>query len=159
MAARRVWENLSPGYRKRLERNGITKNLYERGLRSLKAARGHANTPEHGLTEARKHPARFREYLRKKEPKPRIPRGAEKEARELNKLLDQAYQNEYDRLHEYHKYNDKTVRANVYGGDTSESGPVPGMSAGEARWTAGADTEELRSRAREQYTGNPWWYH
>src|SRR4029077_19916991 len=161
MARVRVWDSLSPGYRKRLEAAGITKRRYESGA-SLKRARGHYATPEHGIKEARKHPAKFREYLQKKEPKRIIGGGgkkAEQEARELNRLLDKTDKTLHDRLHEYHKYRDETVRANVYGGITSESGEVPGLSPGEARWTAAADTEDIRSRARDQYTGNPWWYH
>lgn len=45
MAARRGWDSLSPGYRQRLERAGISQSDYEAG-RSIRAARGHANTPE-----------------------------------------------------------------------------------------------------------------
>jgi hypothetical protein len=160
MARARVWENLSPAYRRRLEKAGITKRRYELGA-NLQHARGHTHTPEHGIAQARKHPAKYRKYLQKKE---KIIGGGpfktpEDEARELNDRLDEAYANFYDRLHEYHKYRDGTVRANVYGGETPESGEVPGMSRGEAIWTARADTEEIRSRARDQYIGNPWWYH
>jgi hypothetical protein len=73
--------------------------------------------------------------------------------------LDKAYRNFHNRLHDYVYYNVDTVRANVYGGETYESGPVPGMSLAQAQWTAQADTEEIRSMASEQYRGNPWWYH
>lgn len=44
--ARKGWESLSPGYRARLERNGVSKTAYGRG-ESIRAARGHAQTPEH----------------------------------------------------------------------------------------------------------------
>lgn len=37
---RKGWENLSPKYRQRLERNGITRQSYDAGI-SLKAARSH----------------------------------------------------------------------------------------------------------------------
>ena len=43
--ARKGWDSLKPDYRKRLERNGISKTDYERGA-SIKAARGHEKTPE-----------------------------------------------------------------------------------------------------------------
>jgi len=43
--ARKGWDQLKPDYRKRLERNGISKIDYERGD-SIKAARGHERTPE-----------------------------------------------------------------------------------------------------------------
>jgi hypothetical protein len=83
----------------------------------------------------------------------------EDEAYDLNAARDAAYYNVYSRLHNYFKYRDRTVLANVYGGETPESGTVPGMSLAEANWTANADTEELRANAAQQYTGNPWFYH
>lgn len=43
--ARKGWESLSPGYRNRLERGGVTKSSYERG-ESITSARGHERTPE-----------------------------------------------------------------------------------------------------------------
>jgi hypothetical protein len=75
------------------------------------------------------------------------------------RLRDAAFYNIEGRLGDYHKYKRETVEANVYGGETSESGPVPGMDYAQAEWTANADTEELRSRAEPQYKGNPWFYH
>lgn len=44
----RQWGTLSPAYRRRLERGGITQAAYESGA-SLQKARGHAQTPEHPL--------------------------------------------------------------------------------------------------------------
>ena len=160
MASRRKgWESLSPGYRKRLESKGITKSLYGRG-HNLSSARGHAATPEHGISQARRKPTRYREYLRKHEKISGPPlQTPEEQARELNEAKDAAYLNIKGRLEEYIWYNEQTVLANVYGGDTAESGIVPGMHLAEARWTSSADTEQLRSRASEQYLGNPWWYH
>ena len=45
--ARKSWDSLTPTYRHRLERGGVTRSQYESGA-SLKAARGHRATPEHG---------------------------------------------------------------------------------------------------------------
>jgi hypothetical protein len=59
--ARRIWDSLSDSYRKRLSRNGITREAYERGD-SLKAARGHSETPEKD-SEIKRHPERFADYL------------------------------------------------------------------------------------------------
>jgi hypothetical protein len=159
MVRRKGWASLSQGYRDRLARNGITKERYERGHK-LDIARGHAETPEHGLKQARKNPVKYRKYLRKHEPTARgKARSAEGEARTLNAAMDAAFYNIERRLSSYLKYRHETVLANVYGGRTSQSGDVPGMSLAEAQWTSQADTEELRSRARSQYQGNPWWYH
>lgn len=44
--ARKPWAQLSPNHRARLEKNGITPEMHAAGA-SLKAARGHAQTPEH----------------------------------------------------------------------------------------------------------------
>jgi hypothetical protein len=46
MARKRDWNSLSASYQSRLSRKGITRQAYESGA-SLKAARGHAHTPEH----------------------------------------------------------------------------------------------------------------
>jgi hypothetical protein len=156
---RRNWESLSPNYRARLSRYGITKSQYEHG-RSLSGARGHGATPEHGLKDAKKNPRKYGDYIRKKAvPEVTVPASVEDQAYELNAAKDAAYLNISGRLRDYYKYNDDTVLANVYGGVTSESGPVTGMTLAEARWTQQADTEELRSHAEPQYTGNPWFYH
>jgi hypothetical protein len=160
-AKRKAWEALSGPYRKRLSRHGITKSQYENG-RPLSGARGHGATPEHGLKSARKNPKKYGDYIRKRsvpEVAPKVSKSVEDEAYELDAARDAAYLNIHGRLHSYFKYQRNTVLANVYGGTTSESGPVPGMSLAEARWSANADTEELRSHATPQYTGNPWWYH
>jgi hypothetical protein len=159
MAGRRKsWESLSPAYRGRLSRGGISKSQYESGV-SLAKARGHGQTPEHPR-EAERHPERYRKYREKHQkfreaPTPQTP---EDEAYELNTARDNAYRNEKGRLGNYIKYNDANVIARVYGGIINGE-EQQGMSLGEARWTAQADTEELRSRASEQYRFNPWWYH
>lgn len=158
MASRRKgWDALSPGYRRRLEKNGITKARYDRGHK-LDVARGHAETPEHGLKQARRNPVKYRKYIQKHTPQPQV-KTPEQEARELNAAKDAAFYNIKGSFEFYLKYNEDTVLANVYGGTTSESGPVTGMSQAEADWTANASVQQLRSRASEQYKGNPWWYH
>lgn len=157
---RRGWESLSPAYRGRLSRYGITKSQYESG-RPLSGARGHGATPEHGLTSARRNPKKHGDYIRKRQ----VPTGGggslsdEDLAYELNAAKDAAYLNIHGKLKDYFKYKRETVVANVYGGTTSESGDVNGMSLAEARWTANADTEQLRAAATPQYLGNPWFYH
>jgi hypothetical protein len=159
----RAGQVLSQSQARRYRAKGITKSQYESG-KSLKAARGHAKTPEHGLREAVRNPGKYREYLEKQAPKPPptgggAPVSPEDIARETNRLLDQAYENMKNRVGSYVKYHDETVRANVYGGTTRESGEVPGMDYASALWTSTADTEEIRSSARDQYRANPWYYH
>jgi hypothetical protein len=162
MATRRKgWDSLSASYRERLSRRGITRSQYEHG-RPLSGARGHGATPEHGLKSAKKNPKKYGDYIRKRsvpEVKPGPTKAAEDEAYELNKARDAAFLNFEGRLQYYVYYNHDTVLANVYGGTTTESGPVTGMSLAEARWTSQADTEEIRSHAEPYYTGNPWFYH
>lgn len=58
---RKAWDSLSPEYRERLSRAGITPAMHEAG-ESIRAARGHAHTPEHpveGIADA----ARFKEWF------------------------------------------------------------------------------------------------
>lgn len=43
--ARKGWATLSPGYRARLEKAGISQDDYEQG-ESIQSARGHSQTPE-----------------------------------------------------------------------------------------------------------------
>jgi hypothetical protein len=156
---RKAWNSLSDSYRKRLTRYGITKSQYEAG-RPLSGARGHGATPEHGLKSAKRNPKKYGEYIRKRAvPAVQIPQSVIDQAYELNAARDAAYINFHAHMKDYYKYNRDTVLNNVYGGVTSESGPVPGMSLAEARWTANADAEEIRSHAEPQYTANPWWYH
>lgn len=164
MATRKGWDAISPGYRSRLEKAGITEQAYNSGA-SIKKGRGHSNTPEHGFKEAVRHPEKYPEYLRKHT------RGGggetpERIAKRINEILDAAYKNIHERLGNYHKYRDRNVRANVYGGvrgpqflgEGSEV-EMPMMDTEDALWTANADTEELRSRASNQTEGNPWFYH
>jgi hypothetical protein len=149
MAVRRgPWESLGQNHRNRLSRAGITPESYAAGA-SLKKARGHAATPEHGIDEALRNPEKYQDYIEK---------DPERLARALNKMRDAAYRNMKRRVGHYIKYNDKTVRANVYGGIAGGE-DVPGMEFQEAAWTAKASAEEIRANAREQYRGNPWYYH
>lgn len=61
--SRKGWDQLSPDYRGRLERAGISRSDYGRG-ESLSAARGHGSTPERRFTaaELENPPERFRGY-------------------------------------------------------------------------------------------------
>lgn len=61
MAERKPWDSLSTAYRERLSRKGITPQMHAAG-ESIRAARGHANTPEHP-SEAVRHPERFDDYF------------------------------------------------------------------------------------------------
>lgn len=45
MAKRKPWSQLTPTYRARLEKAGLTEEQFDSGA-SIKAARGHATTPE-----------------------------------------------------------------------------------------------------------------
>ena len=60
--ARKAWGELSPEYRQRLERHGITEASHSAG-ESIKAARGHAQTPETPV-QAMANPQQFPDYFR-----------------------------------------------------------------------------------------------
>jgi hypothetical protein len=55
------WNSLTPAYKQRLSRAGITRQTYLSGA-PLKQARGHARTPEN-RAEVRRHPERFSGYI------------------------------------------------------------------------------------------------
>jgi len=57
----RNWDALGDSTRTRYERAGISRSDYESGV-SLKAARGHAETPERPM-EATRHPERYETYV------------------------------------------------------------------------------------------------
>lgn len=66
--ARKSWDQLSPAYRRRLERAGYTRSDYVAN-KPRTAARGHARTPEH---PNRANPVKHKEYLeRKANPRPK----------------------------------------------------------------------------------------
>jgi len=110
------------------------------------------------LREAQRNRLRYRKYLDKNEKfGPSVTLNDEDEAYELNTARDNAYYNKKGRLGNYIKYNEQRTIARIYG-DSDH----PGMTLAEARWTANADTEELRSRASEYARGNDdvvWFYH
>jgi hypothetical protein len=60
---RKGWKDLSPNYRSRLERGGLTAELYRRGA-SLIKARGHEKTPERP-EQAVNNPAKYVDYQRR----------------------------------------------------------------------------------------------
>jgi hypothetical protein len=63
--ARKGWSSLSPGYRARLEKNGVSKGDYERG-ESIKSARGHKATPERP-SQAISNPTQYPVYQRERD--------------------------------------------------------------------------------------------
>lgn len=58
---RKSWESLSEAYRERLERKGITAAGHAAGV-SIRAARGHENTPEHPR-EGISNPGKFKDWF------------------------------------------------------------------------------------------------
>lgn len=78
--ARRSWDALSGPYKRRLERAGITQDIYESGAVSLSRARGHGATPEHPERAFRR-PDKYGRYLRRRVAKGRqVPEGMITEA-------------------------------------------------------------------------------
>lgn len=62
-ASGRNWNALSDSYRQRLERAGVSRREYERGV-SLSSARGHATTPERPSQAS---PERHSDYFNRRE--------------------------------------------------------------------------------------------
>lgn len=61
MAQRKGWDRLKPDYRDRLINKGVTRESYDAGG-SLRAGRGHANTPEHPLAKDAPIPRRYQKW-------------------------------------------------------------------------------------------------
>jgi hypothetical protein len=166
VARRGSWESLSPSYRERLSRNGISKAAYESGA-PVTAARGHAKTPERP-ERARKNPQRYPEYIQKRaktggpgKPAPARKKSALQQEHDLLDARTRAYRNFIRVAYRtgYAWVNLDTIEANVWGGFTAESGAVPGMSLREARFTATMNDDDLQTLAAPQYRANPWFYH
>lgn len=84
MAKPRKWQTLSPAYRQRLERGGITRAAYESGA-PVTAARGHAKTPERPA-RALKNPGKYPEYTTKNAAKTEEQKTKAALARQLKKI-------------------------------------------------------------------------
>ena len=110
--ARKGWESLSSGYRKRLEKGGISKSGYERG-ESLAKARGHAKTPE---SPRAYNPKQYPTYHN-----------------ERQQLIRQVNQKKQDFFGASPKWNPKKAKANL-------SKYAPPMAL--LRWAMDADYEE-----------------
>jgi hypothetical protein len=162
VARQRNWESLSPSYRERLSRNGISKAAYEAGS-PVTAARGHAKTPERP-ERAQRDPGRYPEYIQKRATKPpgkpRKPSSA-KQAQDLENARNRAFRQMIRLAYRtgYAWVNIDTIEANCFGGFTAESGAVPGMTLAEARFTATMNDDDLQILAAPQYRANPWFYH
>jgi len=125
MARRRVWGSLSSDYRTRLLRKGITQEAYESGA-SLKAARGHADTPEHPEDAARQ-PSKYQKYRQN-----------------AIRLQQQVYERKQRLWDTRFKYNDARARENVFRRKDSADGiqKVPGTRILKAILTATDDELE-----------------
>lgn len=120
---RKGWESLSPAYRKRLERGGISAKDYAAG-KSLSKARGHGATPEHPTDKIDR--KRFRDYYDKRQDL--IKQFVEKKDR-----LWGQYQNIL-RKNGSARYNPKRSADNVRDGK---------MSNQQLKWALEADEDEL----------------
>lgn len=141
------WDSLSPAYRARLERGGITRSGYLRGD-TLGAARGHkpGRTPEHPK-DAVKNPERYKGYKPRKEVRTTPQESAaltDAAVRSMDRKLAPGLATGADVFN----YSPERVRENV-----------EKMSASQKIWTIGATEDELMQAARRQVAGNPWFYH
>jgi len=117
--ARKGWDSLSPGYRARIEKAGLTRADYEVG-QSLQKARGHANTPEHPRQfDASKYP---------------------KYASERRRLTSQVEQKKHRIFSGGPKWNPNKSRAHI-------RDKPPSMKL--LRWAINADEQDILNAIRE----------
>lgn len=119
--ARKGWDALSPGYRARIERSGMTRGEYEAG-QSLQKARGHAATPE-----------RPKQFDAQKYPRYAAERA--KLARELERKKEQMFG-------QSPKWNAEKSRRHM-----TEKPP----SLAKMRWVLDASDEDILDAIREDY--------
>ena len=139
--ARKGWEQLSEGYRKRLERAGITKSKYEKG-ESIKAARGHAEPPERPREAySREGRKKYRNYL-------------ERAGTLRKKVLDRKIRLFGDRF----KYNEERSRQYVMEGGSEVR--KPGIKELESMLDLTDD--EIEALLHDPHIDDQWkflWYH
>lgn len=125
--ARKGWDSLSPGYRQRLEKGGISKTAYNRG-ESLQKARGHAQTPE----------------------RPSQPKQREKFPQyhsERQRLVNAVNRKKQDFFGTSPKWNPEKAKANM-----SKYAPPLAL----LRWAMDADYEEWLNAIREEPERYAW---
>src|SRR5690349_17310855 len=137
MAQRKPWASLSQDYRDRLAHKGITPEMHAAG-ESIRAARGHARTPEHPQ-EAEKNPEKFKDYFG-----------------ERRKLVLQVARRKAQLFGESHKFNRKRSQDIVNMGWQGNNVP----SNAKLRWAIEASEYELLDEIEsgdEEYSF--LWYH
>jgi hypothetical protein len=140
--ARKGWDSLSAGYRKRLERSGISKRDYQNGV-SLSRARGHEKTPERPERAYKgKNAARYGEYREKRRQKRPVGKWIKSD------WVSSAIDHTRNQLSHLRYYNHNTVINNAEKKTISQ-----------LQRTVTMTTEDLQAAARPQIPGNVWWYH
>jgi hypothetical protein len=137
MAERKPWASLSPAYRERLARKGITPQMHAAG-ESIRAARGHEHTPEHPK-EAQNNPRDFGDYLGKR-------RGLVQKVAQIKRRL----------FGDSHKFNPKRSADIINMGWKGENPP----SNAKLQWAIEASEDELLeaiTSGDEEYSF--LWYH
>jgi hypothetical protein len=137
MAERKPWDSLSASYRERLSRKGITPESHARG-ESIRAARGHENTPEHPREVLTK-PEKFRDYVSDRQ-----------------NLIQQVARRKRRLFGLDHKFNPRRSNKVISAG--WDGGHAPSNS--QLRWAIGADEDELMeamTSGDEDYSF--LWYH
>lgn len=137
MAERKPWASLSPEYRDRLARKGITPQMHAAG-ESIRAARGHARTPEHPA-EAERNPEKFKDYFG-----------------ERRKLILQVARRKAQLFGDSHKFNAKRSQDIINMGWDAKNVP----SNAQLQWAINADEYELLDAIEsgdEEYSF--LWYH
>ena len=151
------WKNLTPAYKKRLIRAGITREKYIRG-ESRSAARGHAATPERP-SRATRNPEKYSGYLSKQNRIDRI--GAR----------NQEFRRQFD-AGDIRQLNVRNVAIHLSSLPDDAFNRIMGMS--DAEWKEAASRGQLdangQPRVPEPAPGVPWlvidgdytnpfWYH
>lgn len=136
MSRRKAWEELSPAYRERLKRAGITRRAHESGV-SIARASGHKEREK----PVPNIPANARKYLK-------TPTDRQKMSASRDELVEQVQRHAYSLLANKHYFN----RAEVF--KRIDNSPEITL-----RLMLRMDLSQWERLARPQYGRNPFYYH
>jgi hypothetical protein len=137
MAVRKPWASLSEAYKGRLARKGITPQMHAAG-EAIRAARGHAKTPEHPSEGVRK-PKEFPGYMKRR-----------------SQLVAEVRAKKYRLWGLEHKYNDRRANQIINKGFGGNNPP----SMARLQWAIDASEDDMLRAMRsgdEEYSF--LWYH
>jgi hypothetical protein len=143
---RKAWAERSPAQRARLERHGINESNYRTASADqMRTARGHKNTPEHGMAEIIDHvkrhqsmPEKYWAYV-----------DDQKRSKADRETLERAYLTNMAReVGDRPKFSQLKLR-----------NQLPKLTDRQLQLASQLNAADITALARVKHTGNPFYYH